>query len=47
MRLAKRQRENIHINKIRNEKGEITHCEKIQKKIRSHFKNLCTTKWKI
>ncbi|KAL6036462.1 hypothetical protein STEG23_034173 [Scotinomys teguina] len=44
-RLAKRQRESIQINKIRNEIGDITtDNEKIQRIIRSYFKNLYSTK---
>ena len=44
-KLTKRQRENIQINKIRNEKGDITtDTEEIQRIIRSYFKNLYSTK---
>ena len=41
----KRQRENIQINKIRNEKGDITtDIEEIQRIIRSYYENLYATK---
>ena len=44
-KLTKRQRENIQINKIRNEKGDITtDTEEIQRIIRSYFENLYATK---
>ncbi|KAL6091544.1 hypothetical protein STEG23_024167 [Scotinomys teguina] len=44
-RLAKRQRESIQINKIRNEIGDIkTDNDEIQRIIRSYFKNLYSTK---
>ena len=44
-KLTKRQREDIQINKIRNEKGDITtDMEEIQRIIRSYFKNLNCTK---
>ena len=44
-KLTKRQRENIQINKIRNEKGDITtDMEEIQRIIRSYFENLYSTK---
>ena len=44
-KLTKRQKETIEINKIRNEKGDITtDTEKIQRNIRSYFKNLYSTK---
>jgi RNA-binding protein YlmH len=44
-KLSKRHRENIQINKIRNEKGDIiTDTEEIQRIIRSYFKNLYSTK---
>ena len=44
-KLNKRQRENIQINKIRNEIGDITtDMEEIQRIIRSYFKNLYSTK---
>ncbi|XP_076422449.1 membrane-associated guanylate kinase, WW and PDZ domain-containing protein 2 isoform X12 [Peromyscus maniculatus bairdii] len=44
-KLTKRQRERIQINKIRNEKGDITtDIEEIQRIIRSYFKNLYSTK---
>ena len=42
---AKRRRKNSKINKIRNEKGDITtDTEKIKTTIRSYFKNLYSTK---
>jgi UDP-glucose 4-epimerase len=37
-KLTKRQRENIKINKIKNEKGDITDTEEIQRIIRSYSK---------
>ncbi|KAL6031715.1 hypothetical protein STEG23_031925 [Scotinomys teguina] len=44
-RLTKRHRESIQINKIRNEIGDITtDNEKIQRIIRTYFKNLYSTK---
>ena len=44
-KLTKRQRENIQINKTRNEKGDITtDLEEIQRIIRLYFKNLYSTK---
>ena len=43
-RLTKGHRDSIQINKIRNEKGDIsTEMEKIQKIIRSYYKSLYTT----
>ena len=43
-KLRKRQKDNIQINKIRNEKGDIiTDMEKIQRIIWSYFKNLYST----
>ena len=43
--LIKRQRENKQINKIRNEKGDITtDSEEIQIIIRSYYKSLYATK---
>ena len=43
--LIKRQREDIKINKIRNEKGEITtDTEEIQRIIMAYYKNLYSTK---
>ena len=43
-KLIKRQRENIQINKIRNEKGDITtDIEEIQRIIRSYYKSLYAT----
>ena len=42
--LTKRQRENIQINKISNEKGDIIDTEEIQRIIRSYYKNLYSTK---
>ena len=43
--LIKRQRENMQINKIRNEKGDIiTDTEEIQRIIRSYYKSLYATK---
>ena len=40
-----RQRENVQINKYKNEKGDITiDMEEIQRIIRSYFENLCSTK---
>ena len=44
-KLIKRQRENMQINKIRNEKGDITtDTEEIQRIIRSYYENLDATK---
>ena len=44
-KLNKWQRENMQINKIRNEKGDITtDTEEIQKIIRSYYKSLYATK---
>jgi len=38
-------RECVQINKIRNEKGDVTaDSEEIQKIIRSYYKSLCSTK---
>lgn len=46
-KLTKRQRENIQINKTRNEKENITTAfEKIQRIIKTYFKNLYCTKQK-
>ena len=40
-KLTKKQREKIQVNKIRNEKGDITtDTEEIQRLIRSYFENL-------
>ena len=44
-KLIKRQRENTQINKIRNEKGDITtDTEEFQRIIRSYYKSLYATK---
>ena len=44
-KLIKRQRENIQINKVRIEKGDITaETREIQRIIRSHYKNLHSKK---
>ena len=44
-KLIKKQRENTQINKIRNEKGDITtDTEEIQRIIRSYYKSLYATK---
>ena len=44
-KLIKRQRENMQINKIRNEKGDITtDTEEIQRIIRSYYESLYATK---
>ena len=46
-KLTKRQRENMQINKIRNEKGDIaTNTEEIQRIFRSYFENLYSSKFK-
>ena len=46
-KLIKRQRQNTQINKIRNEKGDITtDTEEIQRMIRSYYKSLYATKLK-
>ena len=42
-RLTKGHRDSIQINKIRNEKGDITETEEIQKIIRSYYKSLYST----
>ena len=43
-RLTKSHRDSIQINKLRNEKGDITtETEEIQKIIRSYYKNLYST----
>ena len=43
-KLIKRQRENIQINKVRIEKGDITtETREIQRIIRSHYKNWNST----
>ena len=45
-KLTKGQRENTQINKVRNEKGEITtDAEEIQRIIMSYFENLYSTKY--
>ena len=45
-KLTKRQRENIQINKIRNEKGGITtDMEEIQRIIRSNLKTCTPQNW--
>ena len=45
VRLTRGHRDSIQINKIKNEKGDITtETEKIQKIIRSYYKSLYTTK---
>jgi hypothetical protein len=45
VRLARKHRDNIQINKIRNEKGYMsTEAEEIQKVIRSYYKSLNSTK---
>jgi CTP-dependent riboflavin kinase len=44
-RLTRGYRDSMQINKIRNEKGDLTTVtEKIQKLIRSYYKSLCSTK---
>jgi hypothetical protein len=44
VKLSKRQKDNIQINKIRNEKGDMTtDKEKIQRITWSYFKNLYST----
>ena len=44
-KLIKRQRENLQINRIRNEKGDITtDTEEIQRIIRSYYESLYATK---
>ena len=44
-KLIKRKKENIQINKIRNEKGNITtDTKEIQRILRSYYKNLYSTK---
>jgi len=44
-RLTRGNREDVQINKIRNEKGDITkESEEIQKNIRSYYKCLYSTK---
>ena len=45
-RLIKKQREKNQINKIRNEKGEVTtDNEEIQRIIRDHYENYMAIKW--
>jgi hypothetical protein len=45
LKLTKEHRDNIQINKIRNEKGDITtDTEEIQKIITSYYKSLYSTK---
>jgi hypothetical protein len=45
VKLSKRHRESIQINKIRNEKGDMTtETEEIQKIIRSYYKSIYSTK---
>ena len=43
-RLTRGHRNSIQINQIRNEKGDITETEEIQKIIRSYYKSLNSTK---
>ena len=43
-RLARKHRDSILINKIRNEKGDITEPEEIQNTIRSYYRRLYSTK---
>ena len=43
-KVTKRQRDNIQINKIRNEKEDITDTEEIQRIIRSYIQSLYSTK---
>ena len=44
VRLSRRHRVSIQINKIRNERGDITETEEIQKIIRSYYNNLYSIK---
>ena len=47
-RLIKKKREKNHINKIRNEKGEVTiDNTKIQRIIRDYYENYVAIKWII
>ena len=46
-KVTKRQRDNIQINKIRNEKEDVTDTEEIQRIIRSYFKSLYSTNLEI
>jgi hypothetical protein len=43
-RLTRKHRDSILINKIRNEKGDITDPEEIQNTIKSFYKRLYSTK---
>jgi hypothetical protein len=43
-KVTKRQRDNIQINKIRNEKEDVTDTEEIQRIIRSYIQSLYSTK---
>jgi hypothetical protein len=46
--MTKWRRENTQINKIRDEKGDITsNTNKIQRIIREYFENLYSSNWKI
>ena len=48
VQLTKKQRDNIQINKISNEKGGLRiDSEEGQRIIRSYFKNYTTQNWKI
>ena len=45
-RLIKKKREKIQVNKIRNEKGEVTRDnEEIQRNIRDYYEQLYGIKW--
>jgi hypothetical protein len=47
-KLTKRPRDSTQISKFRNEKGSVTiESEEIQRMIRSHFRGLDFTNWKI
>jgi hypothetical protein len=43
--MTKQKREKIHINEIRDKKGDITrNINEIQRIIKEYFENLCSTK---
>ena len=44
--LIKKKRERTHINTIRNERGETTDTNKIQRIVRNYYEELCAKKFK-